>query len=70
MINDGSRDNSLWIMKNLSKQDKNLKTISFTYNFGHEQATTAGIDSATGDAVVLIDSDLQDPPKLILKFEK
>jgi len=70
MVNDGSFDNSLNILKELSSHDQNLKIISFIRNFGHEQASTAGINHATGDAVVLIDADLQDPPQLILEFEK
>lgn len=69
-VNDGSKDNSLNILKKISNNDKKIKIISFTRNFGHEQATTAGINNASGDAVVLIDADLQDPPKLILEFEK
>lgn len=69
-VNDGSTDNSLNILKELSSIDKNLKIVSFTRNFGHEAATTAGINNSTGDAVVLIDADLQDPTKLILDFEK
>lgn len=69
-VNDGSTDNSLKILKKLSDTEKKVKIISFTKNFGHEAATTAGINNATGDAVVLIDGDLQDPPELILEFEK
>jgi dolichol-phosphate mannosyltransferase len=69
-VNDGSLDNSLQIIKNLAKKDFCLKIISFTRNFGHEQATTAGLEFAQGDAVVMIDADRQDPPELILKFEK
>ena len=69
-VNDGSSDNSLKILKELSSIDKNLKIISFTRNFGHEAATTAGINNSTGDATVLIDADLQDPPELILDFER
>jgi dolichol-phosphate mannosyltransferase len=69
-VNDGSFDNSLQILKKLAAQDKNLKVISFTRNFGHEQASTAGLQASIGDAVVLIDADGQDPPELILVFEK
>ena len=70
MVNDGSSDNSLNILKNLAKLDNNLKIISFTRNFGHEPASTAGLKFATGEATILIDADLQDPPELILEFEK
>ncbi|MFA5075458.1 MAG: glycosyltransferase family 2 protein [Candidatus Babeliales bacterium] len=69
-VNDGSTDNSLNILKNLAAKDKNFKIISFIRNFGHESATSAGISNASGDAVVLIDADRQDPPELILEFEK
>lgn len=69
-VNDGSQDDSLKILKKLAKQDDKIKIISFTRNFGHEQATTAGINNAVGDALVLIDADRQDPPELILEFEK
>jgi len=69
-VNDGSTDNSLNILKKLATQDKNLKIISFVRNFGHENATSAGIKFAAGDGVVLIDADRQDPPELILDFEK
>ncbi len=69
-VNDGSFDNSLQIIKKIAEKDSRLKIISFTRNFGHEQATTAGLEFTQGDAVVLIDADRQDPPELILEFEK
>ncbi len=69
-VNDGSTDNSINILKKLSNIDKKLKIINFTRNFGHEAATTAGINNAAGDAIVIIDGDMQDPTKLILEFEK
>lgn len=69
-VDDGSSDNSLQIIKNLAVKDKNLKIVSFVRNFGHEQASTAGIGFAHGDAIVLIDADRQDPPELILQFEQ
>lgn len=70
MVNDGSRDSSLIILKKLAQQDPNVKIVSFTRNFGHEHATYAGLQFARGDAVVLIDADRQDPPSTILEFEK
>lgn len=70
MVNDGSSDSSLEKLKALSKRDNHVKVLSFTRNFGHESATYAGIVHAQGDAVVLIDADRQDPPELILEFEK
>jgi dolichol-phosphate mannosyltransferase len=65
MVNDGSRDGSLEVMLSLAAQDSHVKVLNFARNFGHQVAVTAGIDYATGDAVVLIDSDLQDPPEVI-----
>jgi dolichol-phosphate mannosyltransferase len=68
LINDGSRDGSLDIMHQLHAQDSRVKIISFSRNFGHQIAITAGIDYAEGDAVAIIDSDLQDPPEVILQM--
>lgn len=65
LINDGSRDRSIDIMLELAAQDSHIKYINFARNFGHQTAVTAGIDYATGQAVILIDSDLQDPPEVI-----
>ena len=64
-INDGSKDKTLEIIEEIAKNDKNVKVISFSRNFGHQAAVTAGIKHVTGDAVVIIDADLQDPPELI-----
>lgn len=64
-VNDGSRDTSLDIMQNLHHQDGRVKVLNFARNFGHQVAVTAGIDFARGDAVILIDTDLQDPPEVI-----
>jgi polyisoprenyl-phosphate glycosyltransferase len=66
LINDGSRDATLDIMHQLRAQDGRVKIISLSRNFGHQIAITAGIDFAEGDAVTIIDSDLQDPPEVIL----
>jgi polyisoprenyl-phosphate glycosyltransferase len=68
LVNDGSTDNSQGIIKELLAKDQNVKYISFSRNFGHEKATTAGFDKAEGDCVVLIDADLQDPPEVILEM--
>lgn len=65
LINDGSRDGSLEVMCELHERDPRIKVISFSRNFGHQLAITAGIDYARGDAVAVIDSDLQDPPEVI-----
>src|SRR4051812_38113526 len=63
-VNDGSSDRSLEIMLALRAQDARVKVIHFSRNFGHQMAVTAGIDHACGDAVILIDADLQDPPEV------
>lgn len=65
LVNDGSRDNSPAIAANFAAQDHRIRIVSFSRNFGHEAASTAGLRYARGDAVVLIDADLQDPPELI-----
>lgn len=64
-INDGSKDQSIQLIKSLSTKDPNVKYIDFSRNFGHQIAVTAGIDKCTGDKIVIIDADLQDPPELI-----
>lgn len=68
LINDGSTDRSLELMRSLREQDKRLKIINFSRNFGHQTAITAGLDYAEGDAVIIIDADLQDPPEVILQL--
>jgi dolichol-phosphate mannosyltransferase len=65
LINDGCRDRSPEIMRELHAQDPRVKIVNFSKNFGHQLAITAGIDHARGAAVVVIDSDLQDPPEVI-----
>lgn len=67
-INDGSTDKTLDILKNLAKKDSAVKIIDFTRNFGHQVAVTAGIYHSTGDATVVIDADLQDPPRVIAEL--
>ena len=64
-VNDGSKDKTLEILENIAKKDNNVKVISFARNFGHQCAVTAGLKYVTGDAIVIIDADLQDPPELI-----
>lgn len=64
-VDDGSTDNSLRIIKEISREDEHCRCVSFSRNFGHEAASTAGLQRAQGDAVVLMDADLQDPPELI-----
>ena len=69
-VNDGSIDTTLPILEELALKDKNVKVISFSRNFGHQCAVTAGLKYVTGDAIVIIDSDLQDPPELIPEMLK
>ena len=64
-INDGSKDKTLEILENLAKTDDNVKIISFSRNFGHQAAVTAGLKYVSGDAIIIMDADLQDPPELI-----
>ena len=64
-VNDGSRDRSLAIMQDLAVRDPRMHFITFSRNFGHQIAITAGLDLSRGDAVVVMDGDLQDPPELL-----
>ncbi len=64
-VNDGSTDDSLDVIRKLSRRHASVRYLSFSRNFGHEAATTAGLDHANGDAVIIIDADLQDPPEVI-----
>ena len=65
-VNDGSRDSSLALIKTLSQRDEKVKYIDFSRNFGHQIAVSAGLDHTSGQAIVIIDADLQDPPELII----
>jgi glycosyltransferase involved in cell wall biosynthesis len=67
-VNDGSRDRSRDILRGLADRDPRVGYVSFSRNFGHEAATTCGLERARGRAVVLIDADLQDPPEVILEL--
>lgn len=64
-VNDGSRDSTLDVLRFFQSQNQAIKVVDLSRNFGKELALTAGLDFATGDAVIPIDSDLQDPPELI-----
>jgi len=64
-VNDGSKDKTLSILEEIAAKDKNVKVLSFSRNFGHQAAVTAGLQYVTGDAIVIMDADLQDPPELI-----
>lgn len=65
LINDGSRDRSLELMKSLHQQDARVCYLSLARNFGHQVAVTAGMNYARGQAIIILDADLQDPPELI-----
>ena len=68
LVDDGSTDGSTEMILELAKKDKHIRPVIFARNFGHQIAITAGWDYARGDAVVIIDADLQDPPELILEM--
>lgn len=65
MVNDGSRDATFRIMQDLRRLDPHVTIVNLSRNFGKEIAVTAGLDHAVGDAVIIIDADLQDPPEVI-----
>ena len=65
LLNDGSKDGTLDILRNLAKNDNRVKYISFSRNFGKEAAMFAGLEHATGDLITLMDADLQDPPSML-----
>jgi len=64
-VNDGSKDQSLAVIKSLAANNSQIKYIDFSKNFGHQPAVFAGLEYATGNSIVIIDADLQDPPELI-----
>lgn len=67
-VNDGSKDNTMQQIQDAVAADKRVKGINFSRNFGHQIAITAGLDNCKGDAAVVIDADLQDPPAVILEM--
>lgn len=67
-INDGSKDDSLAKLQLIQQADPRVVVINFSRNFGHQRAITAGLDQATGDAVIFMDTDLQDPPRVCLEL--
>ena len=69
-VNDGSKDGTLNALKKQREIQKNIHIVSFSRNFGHEAAVAAGLNHADGDAVIVMDADLQDPPSLILEMIK
>lgn len=67
-VNDGSKDKTTDIVENICENDEKIKLMNFSRNFGHQAAITAGMDAALGEAIVVIDADLQDPPEVILQM--
>lgn len=65
MVDDGSRDGSTEVIRKLAASDERVRPVIFARNFGHQIAVSAGLDYSRGDAVIIIDSDLQDPPEVI-----
>lgn len=68
-INDGSRDNTLLLVKELAQSDYRVRFIDLSRNFGHQIAVSAGLDACRGDRIIIIDADLQDPPELIAEMD-
>ena len=69
-VNDGSKDKTLPILKEIATKDEKAKVLSFSRNFGHQAAVTAGLKFVTGDCILIIDSDMQDPPELLVDMLK
>ena len=69
-IDDGSRDRTWEIISRLAREHEEVKALRFSRNFGHQLAVTAGMDEAKGDAVIIMDADLQDPPEVIANMVK
>lgn len=65
LVDDGSSDQTPWLLEQLAHSDERVRVVSLSRNFGHQAALTAGLDHARGDAVVMLDGDLQDPPEVI-----
>lgn len=69
-VNDGSKDKTLEILKSMAKEDKRVKYISMSRNFGKESAMLAGLENSSGDYIAIMDVDLQDPPSLLIEMYK
>jgi len=67
-VNDGSRDRTLEMLREMAEGDPSVRVLNFSRNFGHQTAISAGMDAAEGEAVVVIDADLQDPPAVIVQM--
>jgi len=69
-VNDGSKDKTLELLETIAQNDPKVKVLSFSRNFGHQAAVTAGLKYVTGDVILIIDSDMQDPPELLTEMIK
>ena len=67
-VNDGSHDETLFLLDEWARHDNRIRLLSFARNFGHQTAVTAGLDVVKGDAVVIMDADLQDPPRVVIEM--
>ena len=67
-VNDGSRDETLEVLRGLYEADEHVKVVDLARNFGHQRAVSAGLEYAEGDAVAIMDADLQDPPEVLLQM--
>ena len=67
-VNDGSKDRSMELLRAIAAKDARYRILSFSRNFGHQGAITAGVDYARGRAVVVMDADLQDPPEVVVQM--
>src|SRR5262249_55469749 len=67
-VNDGSKDKSIEILRRMASHETRYRVIGFSRNFGHQRAITAGMDKSRGQAVVVMDADLQDPPEVIVQM--
>jgi dolichol-phosphate mannosyltransferase len=68
LVDDGSIDSSLVLMRTITDEDEHFRVIKFSRNFGHQAAISAGIKNAKGGAVIIMDGDLQDPPEQLHRF--
>ena len=70
LVDDGSRDRTYELMLEAARNDPRFRLVRLSRNFGHQIALTAGVDLASGDAVIVMDADLQDPPEVVLELAK
>lgn len=68
LVDDGSKDRTYELAREVTEKDQRFKLLQFSRNFGHQMAITAGMDAASGDAVIIMDADLQDPPYVVLQM--